>query len=217
MTSTDPYPDFTRAERIADGVMHAVGIAFAITATILLIVWASGETSLSTVIGLSVYGAALIGSFVASACYHFTPWEGPRHLLRRIDHAAIYLKIAGTYTPLVVLIGSAFAYSILGVVWALATLGAIAKLFFWGRPTRWGVGLYLGLGWLSVALITSLVPLVSGATMALIIAGGLVYSLGAVVFSIDGLRFQNAIWHGCVLTASGCFCIAIALGILPVT
>ncbi|SMX33662.1 PAQR family membrane homeostasis protein TrhA [Octadecabacter ascidiaceicola] len=215
MTKPDLYPEFTRAERVADGVMHAFGIAFAITATILLIVWASGETSLSTVIGLSIYGVALIGSFVASACYHFTPWEGPRHLLRRIDHAAIYLKIAGTYTPLVVLIGSAFAYSILGIVWTLAAVGAITKLFFWGRPTRWGVGLYLGLGWLSAALITSLVPLVSGATLSLIIIGGLVYSLGAVVFSIDGLRFQNAIWHGLVLTASICFCIAIALGVLP--
>ena len=217
MTSTDPYPDFTRAERIADGIMHAVGIAFAITAAILLIVWASGEASLSTTVGLSIYGAALIGSFVASACYHFTPWESPRPLLRRIDHAAIYLKIAGTYTPLVVLIGSAFAYSILGIVWTLATLGAVAKLFFWGRPTCWGVGLYLGLGWLSVALISSLVPLVSGATLGLIIAGGMVYSLGAVVFSIDGLRFQNAIWHGFVLTASACFSIAIALGVLPTT
>lgn len=217
MSAIDPYPQFTRAERIADAVMHAVGITFAIIATILLIVWASGETSGGTVIGLSIYGAALIGSFIASACYHFTPWEGRRHLLRRIDHAAIYLKIAGTYTPLVVLIGSAFAYSILGIVWALAALGAIAKLFFWGQPTRWGVGLYLGLGWLSVALITSLVPIVSGATLTLIVAGGLIYSLGAVVFSVEGLRFQNAIWHGLVLTASMCFCVAIALGVLPST
>ncbi len=217
MTPVDPYPQFTRAERIADAIMHAVGIAFAITATLLLILWASGETSLGTVVGLSIYGATLIGSYVASALYHFTPWEGPRHLLRRIDHAAIYLKIAGTYTPLVVLIGSAFAYGILGIVWALATFGAVAKLFFWGRPTRWGVGLYLGLGWLSVALLTSLVPLVSGATLSFIIVGGLVYSLGAIVFSIDGLRFQNAIWHGLVLTASICFCIAIALGVFPAT
>ena len=217
MTTADPYPKFSPAERIADGVMHAVGIAFAITATILLIVWASGETSFGTVVGLGIYGAALIGSFVASAFYHFTPWEGPRPLLRRIDHAAIYLKIAGTYTPLVVLIGSTFAYSILGIVWALAVFGVITKLFFWARPTRWGVGLYLALGWLSVALVNSLIPLVPAAALTLIIIGGLIYSLGAVVFSIDGLRFQNAIWHGLVLTASVCFCIAIALGVLATT
>jgi len=215
MTQADPYPAFSRSERIADAAVHGVGIVFAIIATILLVVWASGDTSVGTIIGLSIYGAALIGSFVASACYHFTPWEGPRHVLRRIDHAAIYLKIAGTYTPLVILIGSAFAYGVLTLVWGLAAVGAITKLFFWGRPSRWGVALYVGLGWLSVALISSLIPLVSGLTLALIVAGGLVYSFGAIVFSIDGLKYQNAIWHGFVLTASVCFCIAIALGVLP--
>jgi hemolysin III len=215
MNISDPYPDYTRGERIADGAVHAAGIVFAVVATILLIVAASGETSVGTVVALSIYGAALIGSFIASACYHFTPWDRPRALLRRIDHAAIYLKIAGTYTPLVVLIGSAFAYGVLGLVWALAAVGAIAKLFFWVRPSRWGVGLYLGLGWLSVALVSSLIPLVSGVTLGLIVAGGLVYSLGAIVFSIDGLRYQNAIWHSFVLAASVCFCLAIALGVLP--
>jgi hypothetical protein len=137
MNISDPYPDYTRGERIADGAVHAAGIVFAIVATILLIVAASGETSVGTVVALSIYGAALIGSFIASACYHFTPWDRPRALLRRIDHAAIYLKIAGTYTPLVVLIGSAFAYSVLGLVWALAAVGAIAKLFFWALPRAW--------------------------------------------------------------------------------
>ena len=215
MSHAEAYPDFTRNERIADALMHVIGVAFAITATIILIAWAYGETGIGTVVALTIYGAALIGSFVASACYHFTPWEGPRPVLRRIDHAAIYLKIAGTYTPLVVMIGSAFAYGVLALVWALAALGAVTKLFFWARPGRWGVGLYLGLGWLSVTLVTSLFPLVSTASLALIVAGGLVYSLGAVVFSIDGLRFQNAIWHGFVLTASICFFVAIALGVLP--
>ncbi len=217
MIEPDPYPTFTKGERIADAVVHAIGIVFSIVATVVLIVWALGETSTGMVVGLAVYGAALTGSFIASACYHFTPWKGPRPILRRIDHAAIYLKIAGTYTPIVVLIGSAFAYGVLGLVWVLATIGVIAKLFFFGRPGVWGVGLYLGLGWLSVALVSSLVPVVSTTALALIVTGGLVYSLGAVLFSLDSLRFQNAIWHSLVLTASICFCIAIALGVLPVS
>jgi len=215
MIAPDPYPTFTRNERIADAVVHCIGIVFAIIATVTLIVWAWGETSTDMVVGLAVYGAALIGSFIASACYHFTPWEGPRPLLRRIDHAAIYLKIAGTYTPVVMLIGSAFAYGILALVWLLATVGIVAKLFFFGRPGVWGIGLYLGLGWLSVALMSSLVPLVSTSALVLMVTGGVVYSLGAVLFSLEGLRFQNAIWHGLVLTASICFSIAIALGVLP--
>ncbi|MCL4134660.1 UNVERIFIED_CONTAM: hypothetical protein GTU68_066643 [Idotea baltica] len=198
--------------------MHLAGIVFAIAGTVLLILWATGNSA-ATITGVSVYGAALIASFVASACYHFTPWEGPRPVLRRIDHAAIYLKIAGTYTPLVVLIGSAFAYGVLIIVWALAVIGVAAKLFFWpksgGGSGHMGTALYLGMGWLSVALLTSLIPVLPTTALGLIVAGGLIYSAGALVFSLDGLRFQNAIWHGFVLVASVCFFAAIAMGVIP--
>lgn len=214
MTHCDPYPTYTRKERIADGIMHLLGVGFAALGTVALVLWATGRTDVGTVTGLAIYGVAMTASFVASTFYHFTPWETTRPVLRRIDHAAIYLKIAGTYTPLVVLIGTGFAYGVLAVVWTLAVIGIAMKLFFWARPSRWGVALYLGMGWLSLALLTSLFPLVSGATLALIVAGGLIYSLGAVVFSLDGLRFQNAIWHGFVLAASACFFAAIALGVL---
>lgn len=213
MTHCDPYPKYSRPERIADAVMHILGVTLAIAGTVFLIIWASGAGSVGTVAGVSIYGAALIGSFVASACYHFTPWEAPRPVLRRMDHAAIYLKIAGTYTPLVVLIGSAFAYGVLAVVWALAVAGVAAKLFFWAQPGRWGVALYLGLGWLSVALVTSLIPVVPGLALVLIGLGGLLYSVGAVLFALDEWPFQNAVWHGFVLSASICFFAAIALGV----
>ena len=109
---------------------------------------------------ISVYGATLIATFVASATYHLAPWHRLRGILRRIDHAAIYLKIAGTYTPLVVLIGHWFAYAVLAVVWALAVVGMVLKLFFWRAPGRSGPALYLVMGWLSLALIWSLWPIV---------------------------------------------------------
>lgn len=217
MTHLDPYPVFTRSERIADGVMHVAGVSLALLGTLMMVIWAVDTMDPGTVAGVSVYGAALIASFMASAIYHFTPWERPRPLFRRLDHAAIYLKIAGTYTPLVVLIGSAFAYSVLAVVWALAAIGAIAKLFFWGRPGHCGTVLYLGLGWISVMLLSSLFPLLPTAAIVCLVIGGLLYSFGAVIFSIEGLRFQNAIWHGFVLAASACFFTAIALGLGTVT
>ncbi|MBU2994668.1 hemolysin III family protein [Octadecabacter sp. 1_MG-2023] len=213
MSNEDPYPTFTKGERIADAVMHIAGVCLAIAGTVALVIWAAGQTNGGTIASLSIYGAALIASFIASACYHFTPWEAPRHALRRIDHAAIYFKIAGTYTPLVVMIGSAFAYGVLAIVWGLATLGAVAKLFFWSRPGRFGAGLYLGLGWMSIALLTSLIAVVPTITLVLIVVGGLVYSIGAVLFSFEEWRFQNAVWHGFVLAASICFFAAIALGV----
>ncbi len=211
MSHCDPYPSYARSERIADAVVHVLGVGFALIGTTLLIIAALGQTDSVTTTALAVYGVAMTASFVASACYHFTPWEAPRPWLRRIDHAAIYLKIAGTYTPLVVLIGSAFAYGVLGLVWGLAVLGAAVKLFFWARPTRWGAVLYVGMAWLSMMLVSSLVPVVPMGALALMVAGGLIYTLGAVLFSLDGLRFQNAIWHGFVLAASVCFFAAIAV------
>lgn len=211
MSHCDPYPSYARAERIADAVVHVLGVGFALIGTTFLIIAAIGQTDSVTTSALAVYGLAMSASFVASACYHFTPWEALRPWLRRIDHAAIYLKIAGTYTPLVVLIGSAFAYGVLGLVWGLAVLGAAVKLFFWARPTRWGAVLYVGMGWLSMMLVSSLVPVVPMGALALMVAGGLIYTLGAVLFSLDGLRFQNAIWHGFVLAASVCFFAAIAV------
>jgi len=218
MSHVDPYPHYSRPERRADAAMHVAGVGFAVFASAWLINLASGAThtgtpNAGTIAAVSIYGAALIASFVASACYHFTPRETWRPVLRRIDDAAIYLKIAGTYTPLVVLVGSAFAYGVLAVIWGLATIGAVSKLFFWGKPGHWGTALYVGMGWISVALMTSLYPVLPRAGMALLIGGGLIYSAGAVVFSLEGVRFQNAIWHGFVLTASVCFFVTISMGL----
>lgn len=206
------YPRLTRAEILADGILHVLGVGFAIAGTAFLLVYAADQATPGVRVGLSVYGAALIVSFIASACYHLTPWEHLRLHLRRIDQAAIYLKIAGTYTPLVVFIGSAFAYGVLAVVWALASFGVAAKLFFGTRHGKLMPLIYLGMGWLSLSLIWSLFPLLPPAACALIIAGGVTYSVGVALFYWGGLRFNTAIWHGHVLAASACFFVAIAMG-----
>ena len=205
------YPSYARSERIADGTMHALGVLFAVSGAVLLIVMASGQASAGMIAGVAVYGATLIATFAASAFYHFTPIEGWRPMLRRFDHAAIYLKIAGTYTPLVVMIGSGFAYVILAIVWALAAVGVTLKLFFWQKPGRFGPALYLIMGWLAVALIWSLWPIVSPATMTLIAIGGLLYTSGVFFYVAKKMKFNVAIWHGFVLAASACFFAAIAM------
>lgn len=207
------YPVYARSERIADGLIHAAAVTFAIAGTAILVTVAALTRPHGQVAALSVYGGALILSFLASAAYHFTPWERLREPLRRVDHAAIYLKIAGTYTPLVVMIGSAFAYVVLALVWALAVLGAAGKLIFQNEAGRLSTALYLILGWVSVSLVFSLVPVLPVAATVLIAAGGLLYSAGTVVFSRDGMKFNTAIWHGFVLAASACFFAAISLGV----
>lgn len=208
------YPRYALSERIADGTIHALGVILATTGTVLLIVFATTRVDDAPLAAIAVYGAALILGFAASALYHMTPWEGPRPLFRRIDHAAIYVKIAATYTPIVALIGSAFAWVVLAVVWALALVGMIMKLAFWRNPGRFGPFLYLGLGWLSVLLIWPVVQTFPPAVPILILAGGALYSAGVVFYSAERLKFSNAIWHGFVLAASGCFFAAITLGVL---
>lgn len=205
------YPSYARSERIADGTMHAIGLAGALGGTVFLLTWNAGLASMWQMLALAIYGGALTATFAASAFYHMTPWPNTRPLLRRFDHAAIYLKIAGTYTPLVIMIGSAFSYVILSIVWALAFVGIVLKLFFWKSPGRYGPALYLVMGWLSVFLIWSMWPVVPAATTILIALGGLTYTAGVIFYASDW-KFSTAIWHGFVVVASACFFAAIAIG-----
>ena len=206
MAYPHPTPD-----TLADGTIHVLGLGFAIPATILLTTDVAGQGGALTPI--LIYAACFVLSLLASAIYHLVPFDRPRALLGRIDHAAIYFKIAGTYTPLVVLIGTGFAYGILAVVWALAIIGAIAKLSFWSTESRASLYLYLGMGWLSVLLVWPMWQSLPPMALTLIGAGGLIYSLGTVFFAHPGMRFQNAIWHSFVLTASICFFAAISISL----
>jgi hemolysin III len=206
------YPAYARSERIADGTIHAIGVTFALAGGSMLTVFAIEHADSARAMAVAIYGIALVATFVASACYHMTPWEHVRPTLRRIDHAAIYLKIAGTFTPLAVLVGGTFAWTILGIVWLVAIGGAIAKVFFWHEPGRLGVLVYLGLGWLGVLLLWPLAAKLPPPALLLTALGGLLYTLGVVFFSWESLKFSNAIWHAFVLVASGCFFAAIAMG-----
>ncbi|MCX7567189.1 hemolysin III family protein [Sulfitobacter sp. F26169L] len=204
------YPH-SKPETVADGLVHAAGVAFSLPAVGVLVVQTRDDTALLAAVVF--YGVPMIFAFMASALYHMSPVDSTRPLLNRIDHAAIYFKIAGTYTPFVALIGSAFAYVILGLVWALAIIGASAKLRGWGADARGSLALYLGMGWLSVLLIRAMWETLPHSAVALIIVGGAIYSLGTIVYSRDSLPYQNAIWHSFVLVASICFFAAISLSI----
>lgn len=210
--SKPAYPAYAVSERIADGTMHFLGVTGALTGTLWLLIWAVGAASTGQAAALAIYGATLIATFTTSAIYHMTPWENLRPTLRRIDHAAIYLKIAGTYTPLVVMIGSLSAYLVLAAVWGLAVFGMIRKLFFWRDKHLQGTILYLVMGWMSVILVGSLLPIVPVTVIWLIAAGGGLYTLGVVFHIWESLKFSNAIWHAFVVAASACFFVAISLG-----
>ncbi|OUS04471.1 hemolysin III [Rhodobacterales bacterium 52_120_T64] len=206
------FQNYTVSERVADGTMHILGVFGAILGAVFLAIWNVEHLSGGQTASLVIYSIAMIATFSASALYNMSPWERPRAVFRRLDHAAIYLKIAGTYTPLVVLIGSLSSYLVLAIVWGLAAFGVIRKLFFWRTSGKSGTILYLIMGWLSVILIWPLVPVLPIAATALIVGGGLTYTIGVIFYVWKALKFSRAIWHGFVLVASVCFYIAIALG-----
>jgi hemolysin III len=202
---------YSRAERISDSVVHVVGVSAALVAVPALIaLTATWNASGTTVAAASVYGTTLLAMLTFSALYNMldqSAWSG---VLRRLDHAGIYFKIAGTYTPFTLTTGAP-AVGLLATLWSAAVVGAALKLVNPSR-FRWpALALYLLMGWAGVfaggAFLSSLGP----AVLALILAGGVLYTAGVVFFLWTKLPFHNTIWHVFVLTASGLFFAAVTV------
>ena len=204
------YPLYSPAERIADGVVHVMGLVAALAGVAAVYsLWALHMDGV-TFLAVTVYSLSLLAMLGASAAYHLLAHTPLRPILRRLDHAAIYVKIAGTFTPLSVLLGTAFGYVVLAVVWVLAIFGAVTKIR--AKPGQMPTGWlpYVALGWVGVALFIPLTPILPGHSLVLLLTGGLLYTLGVVFYAWESLRFANAIWHLLVAFASGCFFIGIA-------
>ncbi|WP_101067770.1 PAQR family membrane homeostasis protein TrhA [Roseovarius salinarum] len=208
----DPaYPAYSRAERIADAVVHVSGVVAAIVGVSLLFALWAWRMDGATLTAAIVYSGTLVVMLSASAAYHLGAHTRLRPILRRLDHAAIYVKIAGTFTPLAAMLGSLFGYVLLGVIWALALVGAAMKILTKpGRMTD-GWAPYLALGWAGVALFVPLTGVLPGASLWLILAGGLAYTAGIVFYRWERLRFSLAIWHGFVLGGTACFFVGITM------
>ncbi|WP_370320636.1 hemolysin III family protein [Oricola sp.] len=206
------YPDYTRAERIADGIIHVVGITASVVALIAVLIAAIPTLDVFSTTALAIYGVTVVMLFSISAAYHMVSQADVKAILRKCDQAAIFFKIAGTYTPLVILIGSAFSYGVLAFVWAAAIFGAIGKFAFGHRLEGITVAIFLILGWASVTLAWPIFATMPIAVSMLILAGGLLYSIGVIFHVWNGLKYQNAIWHGFVLAASSCHFIAVTTG-----
>jgi len=203
------YPPYTPAERIADGVVHVAGLIAALAGVAAVYAAFALDMDRITLLAVTVYSLSLLAMLGASAAYHLLAHTPLRPLLRRLDHAAIYVKIAGTFTPLGILLGTAFGYAVLAGVWICACLGALAKLRMPRGAMTTGWLPYVALGWAGVALILPLSGVLPGLSLALIVGGGLLYSVGVIFYAWESLRFANAIWHVFVALASACFFIGI--------
>ena len=197
--------NYDRAEIIADGVVHAVGVCFGLIAATALIVLTAIYATALDIVAVSIYVAGLLAMLVLSATYNLWPVSRAKWVLRRFDHAAIYLLIAATYTPMIMQVkDSVFAIALLIGVWCVAIVGIALKLARPGRYDRLAVGLYLAMGWSGMMLYDAVVSALPTLALAFLIAGGVLYSLGVIFHAWQRLRFQNAIWHCFVLLGAAC-------------
>lgn len=200
----------SRGEELANALSHGAGFLAALVTTPILIVSAARRGGGADVVGSATFGATIALLYLASALYHAAPAGAAKTWLRRVDHSAIYLLIAGTYTPFTLgALGGAWGWSLFGVVWGLAAVGIALKLT---AGVRWPVVstlVYIGMGWLVVFAIQPLLARVPGPGIALLVAGGLAYTGGVVFYAQPRMRFAHFVWHLFVLAGTVCHFFAV--------
>lgn len=209
-------PRYSLLEEIISSAIHGVGIVLSIAGLAVLVAFAALDGNAWHVTSVAVFGATLVLLYTASTLYHGIPNEVAKPTLRALDHVAIYLLIAGTYTPytLISLHGS-YGWLLFGVVWGLALLGIVCELSPLKRFRGAAVALYIGMGWSALAALGPLLESVPGGGLWLLFLGGAAYTLGVPFYLWRRLPFSHAIWHGFVLLGSILHFFSILLYVVP--
>ena len=208
---------YTLGEEIAHAITHGVGAALATAGLAVLMVAAAtrGEGAWQ-VVPCAIYGAAMILMFTTSTLYHSFPWPRVKRVFRVLDHEMIFLMIAGSYTPfMLITLRGALGWTLFGVVWGIAAAGLVFQGFFTGRFKGASTALYVVMGWIIVFALKPLLEHMSPAGVRWLVAGGLCYTLGAVVYLFKRVKYHHAIWHLAVLAGGACHYFAILWHVLP--
>jgi hemolysin III len=216
--SVHPPIEYSAKEEFANTLTHALGMLLSIVGLVLLLVKASQHNAdAMTIASMSIYGGSMILLFLASTLYHAIANPRAKRALKTFDHCAIYLLIAGSYTPfLLVTLRTPLAIGLMAVIWGIAVFGIIMKLAFVYRFKRLSLVTYLTMGWLSLIVIYQLAMNLSIEGLTLLAAGGVIYSLGVIFYVAKRIPYNHAIWHGFVLAGCACHFFAIYLYVQPV-
>jgi len=208
-------PRHRRGEEIANSVTHGVGLLLAAAGLAVLVTFAALRGTAWHVVGCSIYGSTLVLLYAASTLYHAIPAARAKRVLRVLDHSAIFLLIAGTYTPFTLVnLRGPWGWSLFGVVWGLALLGIALQTGRLRHPVL-AVALYLVMGWTIVVAIRPLLRAIAPGGLALLVAGGLAYTLGITFYAWKRLPYAHSVWHGFVLLGSALHFFAILLFVVP--
>ena len=199
----------TPREEIANAITHGVGLLASLVGLPILVLTAAARGERMAIIGASVFGATLIALYAASTLYHAIPHPTLKQKLRVVDHAAIYCLIAGTYTPFTLgVLSGAWGWTMFGIVWTLAALGVLFKLKFGPRFQRASTAMYIAMGWVIIIALKPLLQSVPTAGLALLGAGGLLYT-GGCVFYLARKSWSHPVWHLFVMGGSACHYFAV--------
>ncbi|NAW66441.1 PAQR family membrane homeostasis protein TrhA [Photobacterium halotolerans] len=208
---------YSAAEETANSLSHGAGMIFGIVALVMLLMRAvEVNADALSVASLSIYGASIILLYLASTLYHAIPFERAKRVLKTLDHCAIYLLIAGTYTPfLLITLRTPLAVTLMAVIWTVALLGIMFKVVFIYHFKRLSLVIYLAMGWLSLVAVYPLAMAMSAAGLIWLAVGGVVYSLGVVFYVNQRIPYNHAIWHLFVLGGTVCHFLAIYWYVTP--
>jgi hemolysin III len=207
---------YSLGEEIASSITHGIGAALSVAALAILVSLAAIHGDAWRVVSFAIYGATLIILYMSSMFYH--AFQGPRvkRVFRYFDHSAIFLLIAGTYTPFTLVnLRGVWGWTLFGLIWGLAAAGILMTVLLPGRSRVLASLVYIGMGWLVVIAIKPLVASVHFGGMMWLVAGGLAYTLGVVFYIWKRLPYNHAIWHLFVLGGSICHFFAVLLYVLP--
>lgn len=207
---------YTLGEEIAHAVTHGLGLLLSIGGLVVMVVYSARYGDAWHITSSCIYGTTLILLYAGSTLYHGIPHVNAKRILRRFDHAAIFLLIAGTYTPFtLVSIRGGWGWSLFVLVWGIALVGMVLELATEQRFKRLSMMLYLGLGWLVVVAIKPMLAAVDTAGLFLLLAGGLCYSLGVLFYVWKSLTYHHAIWHLFVLAGSALHFFSVFIYVVP--
>ncbi|XID74428.1 hemolysin III family protein [Alkanindiges sp. WGS2144] len=216
MNQPDLHIAYDSKEERINALTHALGALLALIAGILLLKKGLGSLTTAQSTGLIIYSLSMVILFLASTLYHGIQSAKARTFLKQLDHSAIYLLIAGTYTPfLTISLHGLKAQILLWTLWGLAALGIVFKLFFIHQFPRVSLAAYLIMGWLALLVLPDIYHALPRAGLYWLIAGGLSYTLGTVFYAAKRYPYTHAIWHLFVLMGAACHCLAIYFYVLP--
>lgn len=202
--------DYTLGEEVVHSVSHGVGAALAVAALVVLVVLAVLRGTTWHLVSYPIYGASLLALFLASTLYHGVQKPRLRPILRKVDHACIYLLIAGTYTPFVLIsMRSSLGLTLLTAVWAMAVFGIVYKIFFIDHFAVLTTLIYVAMGWMSMFAWREMVANIPQTGLVLLVAGGGLYTVGVIFYAMTKIRYTHAVWHLFILGASACHFVAV--------